>query len=94
MAARVSIQSYRFALRCSGQFLISSSGRGQASIHYKKCPRILAPQFSSSSGGDGTVELAYDLHSPAEPVADDRTRPILFLHGLFGSKKNNRTMSK
>ncbi|CAK7270005.1 hypothetical protein SEPCBS57363_003886 [Sporothrix epigloea] len=47
-----------------------------------------------STGGDRTVELAYDLHSPAEPVADDKTRPILFLHGLFGSKKNNRTMSK
>ncbi|CAK7269509.1 hypothetical protein SEPCBS119000_003607 [Sporothrix epigloea] len=51
-------------------------------------------QFSSKSGGDALVELAYDLHSPAEPVADDKTRPVLFLHGLFGSKKNNRTMSK
>lgn len=38
--------------------------------------------------------LAYDLHKPARPRADERTRPILFLHGLFGAKKNNRGMSK
>ncbi|KAL1876327.1 hypothetical protein VTK73DRAFT_9570 [Phialemonium thermophilum] len=41
-----------------------------------------------------TVPLAYDLHAPAKPVLDERTSPILFLHGLFGSKKNNRTISK
>ncbi|CAK7208652.1 hypothetical protein SCUCBS95973_000174 [Sporothrix curviconia] len=50
--------------------------------------------YSSQSVDDGTVELSYDLHSPARPVADDKTQPILFLHGLFGSKKNNRTISK
>lgn len=42
----------------------------------------------------GTVPLAYDLHEPPKPVADQKTSPILFMHGLFGSKKNNRSISK
>lgn len=41
-----------------------------------------------------TVPLAYELHEPAKPVTDRQRAPILFMHGLFGSKKNNRTMSK
>ena len=50
--------------------------------------------YSSSASDDRPVELVYDLHRPAKPIADDKTKPILFLHGLFGSKKNNRSMSK
>lgn len=42
----------------------------------------------------GTVELAYDLHEPTKPRMKKTENPILFLHGLFGSKKNNRTLSK
>lgn len=38
--------------------------------------------------------LVYDLHEPAKPRFDEKTEPILFLHGLFGSKKNNRGISK
>jgi pimeloyl-ACP methyl ester carboxylesterase len=49
--------------------------------------------------GDG-IKIAYDLHEP--PTKPDsglqglreNAPPILFLHGLFGSKKNNRGMSK
>ncbi|KAK3903344.1 Alpha/Beta hydrolase protein [Staphylotrichum tortipilum] len=41
-----------------------------------------------------TVSLAYDLHAPAKPLADKETSPIIIMHGLFGSKKNNRTISK
>lgn len=54
------------------------------------------PYSSSTSGAIATVPLVYDLHQPAKPVSDnpDRTSPILFLHGLFGSKKNNRSISK
>ncbi|KUI58874.1 hypothetical protein VP1G_06120 [Cytospora mali] len=50
----------------------------------------------STSSSITTVPLVYDLHEPAKPVSDnpDRTSPILFLHGLFGSKKNNRGISK
>jgi hypothetical protein len=40
------------------------------------------------------VPLAYDLHEPPKPAADQKTSPILFMHGLFGSKKNNRSISK
>ncbi|RSL91920.1 hypothetical protein CEP52_014117 [Fusarium oligoseptatum] len=38
--------------------------------------------------------LVYDLHEPPRPITDKRKAPILFLHGLFGSKKNNRAISK
>lgn len=38
--------------------------------------------------------LAYDLHQPSKPKFDEKQSPILFLHGLFGSKKNNRAISK
>ncbi|KAH7166280.1 hypothetical protein EDB81DRAFT_680958 [Dactylonectria macrodidyma] len=38
--------------------------------------------------------LAYDLHEPTSPRTDKQKAPILFLHGLFGSKKNNRGISK
>ncbi|KAF4454013.1 hypothetical protein F53441_3397 [Fusarium austroafricanum] len=38
--------------------------------------------------------LVYDIHEPAQPKFDKRNSPILFLHGLFGSKKNNRAISK
>ena len=38
--------------------------------------------------------LVFDLHEPAKPLTDKQRSPILFLHGLFGSKKNNRGISK
>jgi hypothetical protein len=47
-----------------------------------------------SSASTSTVPLVYDLHEPPKPVADQKTSPILFMHGLFGSKKNNRSISK
>lgn len=50
----------------------------------------------SSSRCISTVPLVYDLHEPAKPVSSDpnRNSPILFMHGLFGSKKNNRSISR
>jgi hypothetical protein len=39
------------------------------------------------------VPLAFDLHKPPEE-ADEQNAPIVFMHGLFGSKKNNRGISK
>ncbi|KAG8158992.1 hypothetical protein KVR01_011435 [Diaporthe batatas] len=60
-------------------------------------PRVAHHSYSSSTpGGIATVPLVYDLHQPAKPVSanPDRTSPILFLHGLFGSKKNNRSICK
>lgn len=59
-------------------------------------PLVAHHPYSSTSGAITTVPLVYDLHEPAKPVSDnpDRTSPILFLHGLFGSKKNNRSISR
>lgn len=39
------------------------------------------------------VPLAFDLHKPPKE-ADEQNAPIVFMHGLFGSKKNNRGISK
>jgi hypothetical protein len=39
------------------------------------------------------VRLAYDLHEPANP-SSNAPGAIIFMHGLFGSKKNNRSISK
>ena len=55
--------------------------------------------FSTVELGDG-IKIAYDLHEPpSKPESGlqglrENAPPILFLHGLFGSKKNNRSMSK
>lgn len=57
----------------------------------------LAPPASVRyiSSASATVPLAYDLHEPSGSGAEQkRGPPILFLHGLFGSKKNNRSISK
>lgn len=60
--------------------------------------RLPAPVFASAASAltrsMATVSLAYDLHEPPTPVADKQTAPIIVMHGLFGSKKNNRTISK
>ncbi|KAK1997079.1 alpha/beta-hydrolase [Colletotrichum falcatum] len=40
------------------------------------------------------LNLSYDLHEPSKSVSGASPSPIIFLHGLFGSKKNNRTISK
>ncbi|KAK4164879.1 Alpha/Beta hydrolase protein [Cladorrhinum sp. PSN259] len=55
--------------------------------------RLFAARLITSSPFS-TVPLAYDLHKPAKPVTDSKTSPIIVMHGLFGSKKNNRTISK
>jgi hypothetical protein len=39
------------------------------------------------------VSLAYDMHEPAKP-SSNAPGAIIFMHGLFGSKKNNRSISK
>jgi hypothetical protein len=70
----------------------------QASAGSARRVRIPAPVFASATSAStrsmATVSLAYDLHEPAKPVADQKTSPIIVMHGLFGSKKNNRTISK
>lgn len=39
-----------------------------------------------------TVDLCYEKHLPPTPSAD--RSPLIFLHGLFGSKANTRTVCK
>ncbi|KAK3685992.1 Alpha/Beta hydrolase protein [Podospora appendiculata] len=49
---------------------------------------------TAATEDEKTVPLVYDLHAPSKPVADAKTSPIIVMHGLFGSKKNNRGISK
>ncbi|KAK5995821.1 putative alcohol acetyltransferase [Cladobotryum mycophilum] len=51
-------------------------------------------RFSNIPRPEAVSPLAFDLHAPSNPRTNERTSPILFLHGLFGSKKNNRGISK
>lgn len=47
----------------------------------------------ATDGSIETVDLVYDKHSPQEKPSVARS-PLLILHGLFGSKINNRTVAK
>ena len=61
----------------------------------RRHPAITSRDFSSTQLPNG-ITLAYDLHEPPKgstAKAQDAP-PIVFIHGLFGSKKNNRSMSK
>ncbi|KAI5209004.1 alpha/beta-hydrolase [Aureobasidium subglaciale] len=46
----------------------------------------------SSSPINAKLKLAYDFYEAEKPST--KKDPIVFIHGLFGSKKNNRSMSK
>lgn len=60
---------------------------GGMSVLRAKYPGFCASRLIS------TVPLAYDLHEP-KGGAHPEGKPIVFLHGLFGSKINNRSVSK
>lgn len=47
----------------------------------------------STDGSIETVALEYDLHSP-EKAPSVQKSPLVFLHGIFGSKTNTRTVAK
>lgn len=40
------------------------------------------------------VPLVYDLYEPPKTMTEAHTGSIIFMHGLFGSKRNNRSISK
>lgn len=40
------------------------------------------------------LSLAYTLHEPPKDRFDGNGRPIVIMHGLFGSKQNNRSISR
>lgn len=70
-----------------------SSGAAVRLISRRAC---ISRSFSTSpSRLLPTVSLVYDLHEPPTPtVPDNKTSPLIVMHGLFGSKKNNRSISK
>lgn len=46
-----------------------------------------------ATSGIDTVQLAYDKHEPPKKPEVEKS-PLIFLHGLFGSKTNTRTVAK
>nr|AJD23153.1 abhydrolase domain-containing protein [Onygena corvina] len=53
--------------------------------------RLAVRQYSSAA----RVPLAYSLHKPrVQHQKPSGCPPIVFMHGLFGCRKNNRSMSK
>lgn len=73
--------------------LVQSCTRPPASLRLiSNATAMVKTRFYSSSE---TVPLAFDLHSPLKAKdGDQKKAPIIFMHGLFGSKKNNRSISK
>ncbi|MBE3042454.1 hypothetical protein IMZ48_07720 [Candidatus Bathyarchaeota archaeon] len=67
------------------------------SLHLARAASLCARQparrlFTSAST---TLPLSYDLHAPpANAKGPGDQHPIVFMHGFFGSKKNNRGISK
>lgn len=56
-------------------------------IHYARAPSYLGDALDKVK----PVDLVYDLHEPPTKQSDN---PIIILHGIFGSKSNNRTVGK
>ncbi|KAI1617941.1 alpha/beta hydrolase [Exophiala viscosa] len=48
--------------------------------------------FSTTNTCRDVVDLAFHRHDPPEQA--NKGPPIILMHGLFGSQRNNRTMSK
>ncbi|KAI0540943.1 alpha beta hydrolase fold family [Xylaria digitata] len=53
--------------------------------------RSLSRAYSTAGG---RVQLVFDHHAPPKSDRHRQDAPIIFIHGLFGSKKNNRSVSK
>lgn len=67
-------------------------------ISHSMCSRLVFRRHFLSVQGRAystttRVPLAYNLHNPPKE-SDLQNAPIIFMHGLFGSKKNNRSISK
>ncbi|KAI0434645.1 alpha beta hydrolase fold family [Xylaria sp. FL1042] len=54
--------------------------------------RSLSRAYSTT--GSSRVQLVFDHHAPPKSDRHAQDSPIIFMHGLFGSKKNNRSVSK
>lgn len=89
--------------RVAGQFKVNSVVQltlqsKLSTAYYDGTPQSYA-QNDASYLGDAlstdieTVDLVYEKHGPKHKVTQKRS-PIIFLHGLLGSKSNNRTVAK
>jgi hypothetical protein len=58
--------------------------------HFNRIPHQFSRGFKTSASLRA-LDLAFDYHENGGKATG---APIVFLHGLFGSKKNNRSMSK
>ncbi|KAI0167045.1 alpha/beta-hydrolase [Hypoxylon sp. FL1284] len=56
--------------------------------------RAISRQYSSGGADSSRVEMAFDHHEPPKGGRHQEDAPIIFMHGLFGSKKNNRSVSR
>lgn len=63
------------------------------SIAMYKLGRLFV-RYHSTASAASRVPLAYTLHKPRGSTYHAGRPPIIFMHGLFGSRKNNRSMSK
>ncbi|KKA25959.1 hypothetical protein TD95_002143 [Thielaviopsis punctulata] len=94
--------TFLLSSRRAAAFYAPQHFRAAASFrHY--ATRTTASSPSSSSGAAAqeiptafnnipTVQLSFEIHHPPNPLSE-APRPIVFMHGLFGCKKNNRTIS-
>jgi len=65
--------------------------------HHAFAPHLGAPRgFATAIPNAQTVELSYEVHRSRQCEKDPSTSksPIIFIHGLFGSKVNFRTIGR
>ncbi|KAI1827557.1 alpha beta hydrolase fold family [Xylaria intraflava] len=72
--------------------ILATSSRAPSLIR-SLSPAHYSVSASSSTPGD-RVRLVFDHHAPPNSDRHQQDAPIIFMHGLFGSKKNNRSVSK
>ncbi|RDW70235.1 alpha hydrolase-6 [Coleophoma crateriformis] len=60
-------------------------------LAFPRSVQLLSRRTYASSA---RVPLAFDLYEPPSGASDPKNGSIIFMHGLFGSKKNNRAISK
>lgn len=63
-------------------------------MQYSIFRKPLPPIQSFSRVTTRHLSLAYHLHKPPKTDHERGYAPIVILHGLFGSKQNNRSISK
>jgi hypothetical protein len=87
--------SYPSSLVVAETFQLHEAGyltmppRLMSPLSYKASAKLWKKCYSTAP----RVSLAFDLHEPANP-SSNAPGAIIFMHGLFGSKKNNRSISK